>query len=81
MIEFGEFEKKFLKRWAIIFGIGCLVVSIFIKGDLVGLVRAGGAPMNKYMCRFYLFVIRENSPLQPTSDWLLSTLYLIVNER
>jgi len=49
MIEFGEFEKKFLKRWAIIFGIGCLVVSIFIKGDLVGLVRAGGAPMNKYI--------------------------------
>ena len=49
MIEFGDFEKKFLKRWVILFAIGCVVVSIFIEGDLVGLVRSGGAPINKYI--------------------------------
>ena len=43
-----EFIKKFLLRWIIFFAIGCLIVTIYFKGDTVALVRAPSAVMNKY---------------------------------
>jgi hypothetical protein len=44
-----KFWKKFSKRWFGFCLLGVIVVNLFFPGEDVLLVRAGDAPLNKYL--------------------------------